>query len=120
MQPVDKFRSELAEALRRSAAAGKAAPESLRRFLEGRFPGIRGEAAAALVADYLEKRRSDPEAAAAWLETVGTILFQDYDGSPLAPEDWASLREAFSAGAEEVDIELLTYVMSLVLEHGAL
>jgi hypothetical protein len=119
MQPVEKYRTDLDQALRR-AGSGTGALASIRAFFEREFPAARGETADALIADFAEKRRVDPEAAAVWLGTIGSILLKDYDGSPLSPEDWAGLREAVSAGSGELDIELLTYVMSLVLEHGAL
>ena len=127
MQAVEKFKSYLDQALRRAGAGagagagpGSAPPAGLRAFFEREFPAIRGETGDALMADFAEKWRTDPEAAVSWLGTLGTILLQDYDGSPLAREDWIGLREALSAGSGELDIDLLTYAMSLVLEHGAL
>lgn len=129
MHEVEKFKSDLDQALRRAGAGagagaapspGSPPPAGLRAFFERSFPGVRGETGAAILADFAEKWRADPAAALAWLGTVGSILLQDYDGEPLSREDWVSLREAFSAGSEEVDIDLLTYAMSLVLDHGAL
>jgi len=120
MQPVDKFRSDLDQATRRAEAAGQGALDALRAFFDREFPAVRGETGDALFAEFAERRRADPEAAAAWLGTVGSIILMDYDGSPLGREDWEGIREAFSAGSEELDLELLTYAMSLVLEHGAL
>jgi hypothetical protein len=119
MLPVDKFKTDLDQALRR-AGPGNGALASIRGFFEREFPAVRGETGDALMADFADKWRADPEAAAAWLGTVGSVIMQDYDGSPLSPEDWAGLREAFSAGSDELDLDLLTYAMSLVLEHKAL
>jgi len=119
MLPVEKFKTDLDQALRR-AGPGNAALASIRGFFEREFPSVRGETGDALMADFADKWRADPSAAAAWLATVGSVIMRDYDGSPLSSEDWAGLREAFSAGSEELDLELLTYAMSLVLEHGAL
>jgi hypothetical protein len=120
MQPVDKFHTDLDQAMRRAEGSGPAALASLRAFFDRQFPAVRGETANALFADFAQKRRADPEAAAAWLQAVGSIILMDYDGSPLSAEDWAGLREAFAAGSDELDLDLLTYAMSLVLEHGAL
>ena len=119
MQAVEKFKSDLDQALRR-ADSGKPAAAAMRAFFEREFPQVRGETGDALLGDFEEKWRADPAAAAAWLETVGSIIMMDYDGSALSAEDWAGIRESFSAGSDELDLELLTYAMSLVLEHRAL
>jgi hypothetical protein len=50
-------------------------------------------------------------------------LFQmDYSGAdhPLRPEDWRFLREEISACAGELDLDILTYIMQQILEHGAI
>jgi len=119
MLPAEKFKTDLDQALRR-AGPGNGALASIRGFFEREFPSVRGETGDALMADFADKWRSDPSAAAAWLGTVGTIIMRDYDGSPLSALDWAGLREAFAAGSDELDLELLTYAMALVLEHKAL
>jgi len=117
MRPVEKFLSDLDQATRRG---GPQALAQVRGLFERSFPAVRGETAAALLADLAEKWRADPAAAASWLGTVASIVLLEYDGAPLSSEDWAGLREAFSAGSGELDLELLTYAMDLVLEHGAL
>lgn len=120
MQPVDKFRSDLDQAMRRAGGPGGGEPTPLRAFFDRQFPAVRGETGDALFADFAERMAADPEAAAQWLGAVGSIILMDYDGTPLSRKDWAGLREAFEAGSEELDLDLLTYAMSLVLEHGAL
>jgi hypothetical protein len=120
MQPVDKFHSDLDQAMRRADTAGQRALDILRDFFDREFPTVRGETGDALFADFAARRHADPKAAAAWLQAVGSIILMDYDGSPLAREDWEGIREAFSAGSCELDLDLLSYAMSLVLEHGAL
>jgi len=51
---------------------------------------------------------------------VGSVLMMDYDGTPFEKADWEDIREAIVLEEESLDIELLEYVLSLVLDHGAL
>jgi hypothetical protein len=44
----------------------------------------------------------------------------DYDGTSFDETDWREVRDAISLEEEDLDIALLEYVMSLVLEHGAM
>jgi hypothetical protein len=125
MQPTDKFRTDLDQAVRRAAgrgaASGEAAEvEALRSFFFRSFPKVGEETKSALFASYLEARRSSAEKAAAWLSGVGSILLMDYDGTPFTKADWADIREAIVLEEASIDVELLEYVMSLVLDHGAL
>jgi hypothetical protein len=121
MQPTDKFRSDLDHAARRAAGKGeKAEVEAIRDFFYRSFPKVGEETMAALFSSYQERRRASADKAAAWLAGVGSILMMDYDGTPLEKADWAELRDAVSLEEEELDIELLEYVMSLVVDHGAL
>jgi hypothetical protein len=121
MQPTDKFRSDLDQAARRAAGRGEAAEvEAIRDFFYRSFPKVGEETMAALFSSYEERRRASVEKATAWLAGVGSILMMDYDGTPFERADWVELREAVALEEEELDIELLEYVMSLVLDHGAL
>ena len=44
----------------------------------------------------------------------------DYDGTAFEKADWEEIREAVVLEEEALDIDLLEYVMSLVVDHGAL
>ena len=44
----------------------------------------------------------------------------DYDGTPFDKSDWEELREAIVLEEEDLDMELLEYVMALVVDHRAL
>jgi hypothetical protein len=121
MQPIDKFKADLDGAARRGAGRGDAAEvEALRTFFFRAFPQVGEEAKSALFASYLERRRASAESASAWLAGVGSVLMMDYDGSPFTRADWEDIREAIVLEEGELDIELLEYVLSLVLDHGAL
>jgi hypothetical protein len=121
MQPTDKFRTDLDQAARRASGRGAAAEvEALRSFFFRSFPKVGDEAKASLFASYLERRRDSVEGATTWFASVGSILLMDYDGAPFSKADWEDLREAIVLEEEAIDIELLEYVLSLVLDHGAL
>jgi hypothetical protein len=121
MQPTDKFRVDLDQAARRAAGRGEAAEiEALRTFFFRSFPKVGEEAKSALFASYLERRRADAAKASAWLSGVGSVLLLDYDGTPFGVDDWRDVKEAIVLEEEAIDIGLLEYVMSLVLDHGAL
>jgi hypothetical protein len=120
MQATDKFRSDVDQALRRGGEAEKARLESLRAFFNRSFPSLSDEAKAALFSVFLDKWRSDKEAATAWIAGAGSVLLMDYDGTPFSKSDWAEIAEAVSLDSEKIDMALLEYVMSLVLDHGAL
>lgn len=121
MQPTDKFRTDLDQAARRAAGRGEASEiEAIRDFFYRSFPKVGEEAKASLFSAYLERRRSAPAAAAAWLAGAGSVLLMDYDGTPFSREDWEDIREAVVLEEERLDLDLLEYVMSLVVEHGAL
>jgi hypothetical protein len=121
MQPIDKFKTDLDQAARRAAGRGEAAEiEALRSFFFRSFPKVGDEAKASLFASYLERRRRSADAAAAWLAGAGSVLMMDYDGTPFSKADWEDIREAVVLEEEDLDIELLEYVLTLVLDHGAL
>ena len=121
MQAIDKFKTDLDQAARRAAGRGEAAGiEALRSFFFRAFPKVGDEAKASLFASYLERRRDSAEDAALWLAAVGSVLMMDYDDTPLAKADWEDIKEAVVLEEEALDLELLEYVLSLVLDHGAL
>ena len=121
MQPTDKFRTDLDQVAHRATGRGEAAEiQALRSFFYRSFPKIGEETMAALFTTYLERRRSSRETASLWLAGVGSILMMDYDGTPFEKADWEDIREAVVLEEEELDMDLLEYVMSLVVDHGAL
>jgi hypothetical protein len=121
MQPIDKFKADLDAAAKRAARGGeKAEVEALRSSFFRSFPRVGEEAKSALFAAYLERRLSSAESAMTWLAGVGSVLMMDYDGTPFGKADWEDIRESIVLEEASLDIELLEYVLSLVLDHGAL
>ncbi len=49
------------------------------------------------------------------------LFDMDYDDEkdPLALEEWINIKDLFSSYAENIDDELLTYVMKIAIEKGA-
>lgn len=121
MQPTDKFRTDLDQTLKRSRdSSGAPKPETLRDFFFRYFPRVADETKASLFASFLDAWRRSPERATAWLAGMGSILLMDYDGSPFTREEWAELRESLALAQDELDLDLLSYAMSLIVDHGAL
>ena len=44
----------------------------------------------------------------------------DYDGTSFTPGEWAEVRESLTLAQDDLDIDLLGYAMSLIVDHGAL
>jgi len=121
MQPTDKFRTDLDRTLRRRQDDSQSAKlEAVREFFFRSFPAVADEAKAALFTTFLETWKGSQERATAWLAGVGSILLMDYDGTPFSPEEWADIRESLTLSQNELDMDLLSYALSLVVEHGAL
>ena len=121
MQPTDKFRTDLDQTARRASGRGESAEiEAIRSFFHRSFPRVGEEAKASFFASYLERRRSSPETAPLWLAGVGSVLMMDYDGTSFEKADWEVIRDAVTLEEQEMDMDLLEYVMALVVEHGAI
>jgi hypothetical protein len=121
MKPSEKLQSDILRSL--SSASGAAEPAQSRLFRDcvarnfGQFPeSVRGAIALGLE----PKRLQNAERAASWLASIGSIFAGDYDGNPLSDEEWREVREIAAAGADELDLDTLSYVLSLVMDHKAL
>ena len=126
MQAVDRWKRELDQSLARLDRNASGAQATARRGAVIRehfaltFRGLPRDLLDALLEGIEERMAADREAAAARSATLASILLMDYDGGGLGEADWDLLREAFSDAGGEIDLELLTYVMQLVLDKGRL
>ena len=122
MRPSEKIRSDLDRTFVAAIKGGPSprAAEQARRFVAGSLGFLPEEVRAAILDSFGARAEADGAAAVAWLGVLCGIFLQDYDESPLAAADWEELRDIVNEGAGEMDIDLLTYVMSLVVDHGAL
>ncbi|MEN6476905.1 MAG: hypothetical protein ABFC75_02800 [Rectinema sp.] len=120
MRATEKLRSDMDRAFRTAEVSPVRIGEIARREIDSEF-GFVPEASRSLILEsYLRRRAVDPTAALQWLGTLGGIFLQDYDDAPLARSDWEELRDILTAGSEEMDIDLLTYAMALVVERRAI
>jgi hypothetical protein len=55
-----------------------------------------------------------------WLGGVGSLLLMDYDDTTFTTDEWSEIRELLTVDAGEIDIEVLSYILGQVLEHGGL
>lgn len=120
MQETDKFRTDLDAAIKRARRGQEVDLEALRSFFYRSFRQVPEESLAAFFTAFLEKWGKDEEKATAWLASVGSILLMDYDELPLSKDDWREIRDDISLSSGEADLELLSYVMTLVVDHGAI
>lgn len=121
MQAIDRFHRDLDAALRRSDGAPEPLKlEAMRTFFFGEFRKVPEETLAALFTTFLEKWRAGQDGALAWLRGVSSLLMMEFDGTSFSKEEWADIKESVVLSENEIDLELLSYVMGLVLEHGAL
>jgi hypothetical protein len=125
MKDVDKFLSDIAR-WNGSGPNGQdpARLEALRRMFFEHLRSMPNELLSDIFMDFLQRYNADGEEgrsrALTWLSGVASLLAGEYDGTPFPHDDWESLRESVSANAGDMDIDLLTEIMSLILEHDAL
>jgi hypothetical protein len=113
MKESEKSRNDLIACLERhSGSVGECFSRALNHI-----PTAMCEEIATL---FREKWDTDQNAAREWAGSLATILGGDYDGSPLSIEEWQELRDLVSENAGELDMDILSHVMSLVMEYGAL
>jgi hypothetical protein len=121
MRPSDKLRNDILRSVSEIEKVPKSARPALFRACILRYFGyLPAETQEAIVLIFEKKWSEDVEHAGEWLSILGGIFFQDYDGSPLSASEWRELRDILSEGSGELDMDLLSYAMALVLEHKAL
>ncbi|MFZ4617957.1 MAG: hypothetical protein ACOYM2_17390 [Rectinemataceae bacterium] len=121
MQQSDRWKRQVSETLKRLGAAPPARKaDALRDLAAQGFRNLPPDFIAALFEGFAARLSLGKEAAADWLGAIGSILLMDYDDTPLSPDDWASLRDALRDASGELDLEVLTYAMALVVERGHL
>ncbi|HUX41483.1 MAG TPA: hypothetical protein VMV83_09990 [Rectinemataceae bacterium] len=124
MQAIDRWKRELDQSLDRldrSLAGAQASARlgaAIREHFALSFRALPRDLLDALLEGVEAWFAADREGAKARCATLGSILLMDYDGGALEESDWDGLREAFSDAGGDVDLDLLTYVMQLVLDKG--
>lgn len=124
MNPVDKFYSDISKlAGKNSSDFHKEASDLFCRA--AKQYDRRTEVVAGDIADYwLEKKAEkcvSKEEAADWFYKIFRLLDGSFEADMDFPdEDWENLRFIFSSSAEELDMDLLTSVMQVIVERKKL
>lgn len=122
MRPSEKLLSDLDDwAVRNENGPAPRRRDSLRTLLSRSLRGISEELLSGVLERWsaLAGEKDGKKRARAWLDAVCLLFLMDYgDEPPLNRDDWVYIREIFSAEAEILDMNLLSYVMERVLDHG--
>ncbi len=122
MQAIDKLKSDLDDWARRNGAAAHDAKalDGLRMTFSRSVGSVPSETLAALFTAFLALYGGNREKALNWLGGVGSLLLMDYDGTEFSRAEWEEIREILTLDAGEIDMEILSYVLSQVMEHGGI
>lgn len=123
MQAIDKLKSDLDAWARRAGTDGAPDAASLERLSSdlARFLGpLPRDTLAAIMDTFRARLDVDRQAALDWLAGVASLALMDYDGTPFSAADWAEIRELLTQDAGDMDMDVLSYVMSQVMDHGGL
>ncbi len=126
MQAIDKLKSDLDDWVRRNggAASSPKALDGLRVAFSRSVGSVPNETLSAIFTQFLSLYGSDGprngEKAIDWLAGVGSLLLMDYDGTPFSTAEWEDIRELLTLDAGEIDIDILSYILQQVMEHGAI
>lgn len=121
MKPSEKTASDLLRSIDSAGALPESSrPARYRESIDRALSFLPASTREALALSFAARSANGLEAAAAWLASVASIFMGDYDEAPLSGDDWRELRDILSAEAGELDMDTLTYAMTLVVEHKAL
>jgi hypothetical protein len=121
MKPSQKALSDLSRYLDEADKAPAQARASLHKTEIDHFLGflplsLRDE----IGHSFEEKFKADQDQAKVWLGAAASIFLKDYDGSQLTFEEWEQIRDLTADFSGELDMDLISYVMGLVVENGAI
>jgi hypothetical protein len=119
MKPEIKAMNDLFDALSALAARGWTTQE-LSNALERALPTIPRSAMELLIGLADEKLKANPSRGPLVIATYAGVLLRQYDETPLTLSEWRELRDMVSDCADELDMEIVTYAMSLIMDYGAL
>ncbi|TFG78902.1 MAG: hypothetical protein E4H20_12370 [Spirochaetales bacterium] len=125
MQAIDKLKSDLDDWERRSTpSADMKALDGLRLSFSRTVGSVPEETISAIFTSFLGLYGSvgprQGAKAIEWLGGVGSLFLMDYDGTPFSKAEWEDIRELVTLDAGEIDMDVLSYILSVVMEHGAL
>ncbi len=119
MKPELKAINDLFDALSGLAVRDWTTQE-LSHALEKALPTIPRSAMELLIGLADEKLKANPSRGPLVIATFAGVLLRQYDETPLTLSEWRELRDMVSDCADELDMEIVTYAMSLIMDYGAL
>lgn len=72
------------------------------------------------LARFGDSKPENRSAALDWLSGVGSLFLMDFNGQKFSREEWAEIRELATYDSGDIDLDLLTYILGQVMEHGGL
>ncbi len=125
MRDSDKFQSDLSAW--ESQAPDRPDTKSLdhlRRLFFKNAHGLPEPLLSDVFVDFLERwaqgGSEDRARAMRWLSGASALFSGDYDESGFAQEDWVAMREVVSANADQMPLDVLTEILSRVLDAKAI
>lgn len=124
MKPEIKAMNDLLDALTGLVGSLGTSHESairdIERAIERALPGFPRQSTELLTGLADEKLQREPSRGAFVIAAFVGILLQQYEGTPLTLSEWRQLRDLISDCADELDMDVVTYAMSLIMDYGAL
>lgn len=128
MTDIDKFYSDADRIVARASAPGSTAQAKLAGELSRHFlvwARDYGDIGADLASYWNERYGADlasdeaRKAAVEWFASLLSLLAGQFSASMDFPdEDWEEIRNVISAEADGLDIDLLTSIMTVIVERG--
>jgi len=119
MKPEVKAMNDLLDALSELAARGWTTRE-ISKALERALPAIPRPTREILIGLTDEKLRENPSRGPLVIATFAGVLLRQYDATPLTLSEWREIRDLVSDCADELDMDIVAYAMSLIMDYGAL
>ncbi|MDH7484374.1 MAG: hypothetical protein QHH01_07085 [Spirochaetales bacterium] len=118
MKPEQKAVNELLGQLAKLASREWEADE-IAHCLDRALPAIPHSVRQALTGIAIQKFEENTGRAPSIIASFASILLGDYDETPLTLSEWREIRDLVADGADELDMDIVTYAMSLVMDYGA-
>lgn len=119
MKPEVRAINSLLDSLN-ALAQGTGTEKDLSHAIDTRLSMLPHSTREALTGLAVEKLKTDPARMPLAIATFAGVLLQEYDGTPLTLTEWRELRDLISDCADELDMNNVTYAMSLIMDYGAL
>jgi len=124
MKPEIKAMNDLLDALTELAGSLATSHGStirgIEKAIDRALPGFPRQSVEILTGYADEMLRVDASRGALVIASFVGILRQQYDGTPLTLSEWRQLRDLISDCADELEMDVVTYAMSLIMDYGAL